>query len=372
MTYTKSNIVQYNEYYPFGLQTSNSWTRENASNNFLYNGGSELNDNSGWYETFFRGYDAALGRFMQVDPLASSFSSLSPYHFAYNQPVLFNDPNGDEGDDPTDPYSGRRSRSGPGSGNHWSDEYRSVYGNYMLMSTSTFRDFYGLNDGYGGTSYERAGEVARALVQGGGSNYGVTVEPRNGTEAISFLGDLMYEVTKGGVDDFLKKNVWCPYCGEFAFTGVDGKDYYYGGWIPAGMDLGRGFGREVFAQDGNLRLHSTLPYISDGSKSGDFNFQGGMHVRIVLTNMNYLGVQYALQDQTRYYLEKTWLGLERKVYDRPHSGVILPLQSQSFDFYRFDYSPIEWKFGLGSISDAVNIRITIYSTWIPGDPVDMR
>lgn len=44
MTYTKSNIIQYNEYYPFGLQTANSWTRENQTgNNFLYNGGTELN-----------------------------------------------------------------------------------------------------------------------------------------------------------------------------------------------------------------------------------------------------------------------------------------------------------------------------------------
>lgn len=70
VTHTKTNVIQYNEYYPFGLQTANSWTRENASNNYLYNGGSELNANSGWYETFFRSYDAALGRFLQVDPLA--------------------------------------------------------------------------------------------------------------------------------------------------------------------------------------------------------------------------------------------------------------------------------------------------------------
>src|SRR5688572_31953718 len=70
VTHTKTNVIQYNEYYPFGLQASTSWTRENNKNDFLYNAGSELNTNSGWYETFFRGYDATLGRFMQVDPLA--------------------------------------------------------------------------------------------------------------------------------------------------------------------------------------------------------------------------------------------------------------------------------------------------------------
>lgn len=95
VTHTTTNVIQYNEYYPFGLRTENSWTREDHSNKFLYNAGAELNANTGRYETFFMGYDAALGRFMQVDPLASVSSSYSPYHYAYNNPVLFNDPLGD-------------------------------------------------------------------------------------------------------------------------------------------------------------------------------------------------------------------------------------------------------------------------------------
>lgn len=94
-TYTPTNVIQYNEYYPFGLQTTNSWTRDNSSNNYLYNGASELNSSNGWYETFYRGYDAALGRFLQVDPLASRYSALTPYNFAANDPVYWNDPNGD-------------------------------------------------------------------------------------------------------------------------------------------------------------------------------------------------------------------------------------------------------------------------------------
>lgn len=53
VSHTPTNVIQYNEYYPFGLQTSNSWTREDSSNDYLYNGGNELNGNTGWYETFF-------------------------------------------------------------------------------------------------------------------------------------------------------------------------------------------------------------------------------------------------------------------------------------------------------------------------------
>ena len=35
--------------------------------------GSELNSNTGWYETFFWGYDAGLARFNQIDPLAGHY-----------------------------------------------------------------------------------------------------------------------------------------------------------------------------------------------------------------------------------------------------------------------------------------------------------
>ena len=95
VTHTPTNVLQYNEYYPFGLQTSNSWTRETSSNDYLYNAGNELNGNSGWYETFFRGYDPVLGRFMQADPLAYASSSHTPYSYAFNDPVFYNDPMGD-------------------------------------------------------------------------------------------------------------------------------------------------------------------------------------------------------------------------------------------------------------------------------------
>ncbi len=72
ITHTPTNVVQYNDYYPFGLQTSSSWTRENTENNYLYNDANELNPMTGWYETFYRGYDPALGRFQQVDPKSKS------------------------------------------------------------------------------------------------------------------------------------------------------------------------------------------------------------------------------------------------------------------------------------------------------------
>jgi RHS repeat-associated protein len=58
-------------------------TREGHSNDVLYNDGSELNQASGWYETMFKGYDAALGRFLQVDPLAVVDVWVSPFSYAW-------------------------------------------------------------------------------------------------------------------------------------------------------------------------------------------------------------------------------------------------------------------------------------------------
>jgi RHS repeat-associated protein len=94
VTHTKTNIVQYNEYYPFGLQASTSWTRDNSTNNYLYNAGNELNKSSGWYEMFYRGYDPATGRMLQVDPYATAYASTSSYNYSLNNPVILNDPTG--------------------------------------------------------------------------------------------------------------------------------------------------------------------------------------------------------------------------------------------------------------------------------------
>jgi RHS repeat-associated protein len=161
ITHTPTNVLQYNEYYPFGLQTENSWTREGSNNAFLYNAGSEMNENSGWYETFYRDYDPILGRFNQADPLANASSSLTPYGYGFNDPVFYNDPMGDYppgtccysggGGSGSGQYfgSGYR-RIGPGSGNHWSDQFSS----FSYMSAGDFINS-ALNSQYGGAWSDR-------------------------------------------------------------------------------------------------------------------------------------------------------------------------------------------------------------------------
>jgi len=100
MSFTPGNIIQYSENYPFlpiaiRMQTANSWTRENTTgNNFLGNGGTELNTTSNLYDLAYRNYDPILGRMNQIDPMATKYASLTPYNFSFNDPVTFTDPSG--------------------------------------------------------------------------------------------------------------------------------------------------------------------------------------------------------------------------------------------------------------------------------------
>jgi RHS repeat-associated protein len=104
ITHTKSNLIQGSEYYPFGMQTGNSWTREAVTgNNYLANGGTELNATTQLYDLHYRNYDAALGRMFQLDPMASKYGGLTPYNYSLNNPTNLNDPLGDDVE-PQPPY----------------------------------------------------------------------------------------------------------------------------------------------------------------------------------------------------------------------------------------------------------------------------
>lgn len=94
--HAKTNVVQAIDYYPFGMEAM-TYTRTAADpTKYLYNAGAEKNDLTGYYETFYRNYDANIGRFTGVDIAAAKYSAVSPYNYAFNNPVLLNDPLGDD------------------------------------------------------------------------------------------------------------------------------------------------------------------------------------------------------------------------------------------------------------------------------------
>ncbi|WP_165967546.1 RHS repeat domain-containing protein [Algoriphagus formosus] len=67
-------------------------------NKYLYNGNEIIRDlNLEIYDFKSRFYDPAIGRFNSIDVLADHPNQigLSPYQFRWNNPIKYNDPNGE-------------------------------------------------------------------------------------------------------------------------------------------------------------------------------------------------------------------------------------------------------------------------------------
>jgi RHS repeat-associated protein len=89
-TYNLSIVLQQNDYYPFGMQIQ---LKGGGTQKYIYND-KELQDDLDWYDYGARMYDAALGRFQTVDPMAEKLNFQSPYVYAANNPIRFIDFNG--------------------------------------------------------------------------------------------------------------------------------------------------------------------------------------------------------------------------------------------------------------------------------------
>ena len=89
-----TEAVQKDDYYPFGL-TFNHWNSTIPENRYKLSGNEEQPEIPNVSDFNARFYDAALGRFMMIDPLADVIQeSWNPYHYNYDNPISFVDPSG--------------------------------------------------------------------------------------------------------------------------------------------------------------------------------------------------------------------------------------------------------------------------------------
>ncbi|WP_281989634.1 DUF6443 domain-containing protein [Aquimarina aggregata] len=92
----QAEIIEEHNYYPFGLQHKGYNDIIRGKKHPYGFGGKEEQDELGigWLDFHARNYDASIGRWMNVDPLADQFINQTPYNYANNNPKYFVDPDG--------------------------------------------------------------------------------------------------------------------------------------------------------------------------------------------------------------------------------------------------------------------------------------
>ena len=99
---SQSEIIEENHYYPYGLKLRGFNTGVSSLGNSLgqkykFNGkefDDSFNETLNTYDFGARNYDPALGKWMNLDPLAEQMRRHSPYNYAFDNPLRFVDPDG--------------------------------------------------------------------------------------------------------------------------------------------------------------------------------------------------------------------------------------------------------------------------------------
>jgi len=149
---TSLQIQEENNYYPFGLKHKGYNTNIIGNDHKYGFGGKEEQDDNisgsqlNWLDFHARNYDAAIGRWMNLDPLADSELQFdqSAYAYTWNNPVNLTDPTGMHPDDNT----------------NWKKKLlgENNEGNYSSVTISGLKGGGSITLGSNPTSYDQGGK----------------------------------------------------------------------------------------------------------------------------------------------------------------------------------------------------------------------
>ena len=146
-------VEQVNHYYPFGGLMGESTA--GGVQPYKYNG-KELDRMHGLdlFDYGARHYDAAIGRWHSVDPLAEKYYSISPYAYVANNPVRFIDPDGMRVNPIYDEY-----------GNFQGTDDRGLKGEAIVLQKKDFKQGMSHEDALGkGTLYSESPKVINPTI----------------------------------------------------------------------------------------------------------------------------------------------------------------------------------------------------------------
>jgi len=159
-----TEILEAHHYYPFGLEHQNySTITGNTEYKYTF-GGKEFQPEKdlNMYDFGARNYDPALGRWMNVDPLAEQFQGWTPYNYTLQNPVNLTDPTGmaPEGISPIYGLNGK----------FLGTDDEGFNGEILFMDEKVFNSLGGFNNGTDGSkkgsiSHNTAKSLSRTLNQ---------------------------------------------------------------------------------------------------------------------------------------------------------------------------------------------------------------
>lgn len=95
--YYEPDIISANDYYPFGMTSRVGLPTNSVVYRYGFNGKEHDTEVKGWHnqqDYGMRIYDPRVGRFLSVDPIAPNYPSNSPYSYAEDSPISFEDIDG--------------------------------------------------------------------------------------------------------------------------------------------------------------------------------------------------------------------------------------------------------------------------------------